>query len=159
MPGRSGTPPPEHPELREPEFVADPLAPRRIVDHTLARRAALANLVLAATGSTDHLDPHPHLIRAARHHGEPCSDPCPWCKTAGELVRLRYAYGDELGPYSGRLRSETELRRMATEHGEFRVYVVEVCRSCGWNHLVMSYVLGDGVPRPALRGSRDMLNL
>ena len=35
---------------------------------------------------------------------------------------------------------------MAHEHGEFRVYVVEVCRGCGWNHLALSYVLGrDGL--------------
>ena len=25
---------------------------------------------------------------------------------------------------------------------EFTVYAVEVCRSCGWNHLDASYVLG-----------------
>ena len=47
---------------------------------------------------------------------------------------------------------------MANEHGRFRVYLVEVCRSCGWNHLLRSYVLGDGVPRPALRATRDMLD-
>jgi hypothetical protein len=27
------------------------------------------------------------------------------------------------------------------------VYVVEVCLSGSWNHLALSYVLGDGVPR------------
>ena len=31
--------------------------------------------------------------------------------------------------------------------GEFRAYVVEVCQSCGWNHLASSYVLGTGEPR------------
>jgi hypothetical protein len=31
---------------------------------------------------------------------------------------------------------------MATLYGEFNVYVVEVCRTCSWNHLVQSYVLG-----------------
>ena len=25
---------------------------------------------------------------------------------------------------------------------EFQVYVVEVCRGCGWNHLVEQYLLG-----------------
>ena len=29
---------------------------------------------------------------------------------------------------------------------EFQVYVVEVCRGCGWNHLVEQYLLGrDGL--------------
>ena len=44
---------------------------------------------------------------------------------------------------------------MAREHGEFRVYVVEVCQRCGWNHLRPSYVLGDGVPRRAPPTPRD----
>ena len=71
---------------------------------------------------------------------------------------MSYVYGDELGQYSGRVKTECELAEMAREHGEFRVYVVEVCAGpsagtlgsgggCGWNHLVQSYVLGDGVPR------------
>ena len=36
---------------------------------------------------------------------------------------------------------------MGMDHREFKVYVVEVCRCCGWNHLALSYVLGrDGLP-------------
>lgn len=153
----SGRPPVERPELREPEDVADPTAPRGVVDHTLQRRAALGSLVLTATGASDYLDPHPHLLRAARNHGQAADEPCPWCKDKESLCYLRYAYGDELGPFSGRLRTESELPELARQHGQFRVYVVEVCRKCGWNHLVRSYVLGDGVPRPALRAPRDMI--
>jgi len=157
-PGAASKPPQARPELAEPEQVADPHAPRGIIDYTLQRRAALGSLVLVATGASDHLDPHPHLLRAARNHGVPAGEPCPWCKSKDDLATLNYAYGDELGPYSGRLRTQAELARMATEHGRFRVYLVEVCRSCGWNHLLRSYVLGDGVPRPALRATRDMLD-
>jgi hypothetical protein len=43
---------------------------------------------------------------------------------------------------------------MEAEHGEFRVYVVEVCPECTWNHLTASFVLGDGVPRRPLRARR-----
>ena len=43
---------------------------------------------------------------------------------------------------------------MAREHAEFSVYVVEVCTGCGWNHLVVSFVLGDGVPRQRSRRRR-----
>lgn len=155
VPGASGRPRPERPELREPEDVSDPTAPRRVVDHTLQRRNALASLVLTATGASDHLDPHPHLIRAAKNHGVPAGEPCPWCRDRKSLVHLRYVYGDELGPYSGRLRTESELASLAYEHGFFRVYLVEVCPKCQWNHLVRSYVLGDGVPRRARRAPRD----
>ena len=156
-PGLPGTPKRERPELREPEDVADPYAPRRIIDHTLTRRAALGALVTAATGASDHLDPHPYLLRAAKNHGLETNTPCPWCKEDEALKHLNYVYGDELGAYSGRLKTEPELREMATEHGEFRVYIVEVCVGCGWNHLVKSYVLGDGIPRAALRAPRDIL--
>ena len=65
------------------------------------------------------------------------------------LVELSYTFGDELGQYSGRLKARAELEVMAREHGEFSVYVVEVCTGCGWNHLVVSFVLGDGEPRTA----------
>lgn len=157
-PGTSSRPPTEHPELREPEKVDDPTAPRRVIDHTLQRRSALAALVLTATGASDHLDPHPYLLRAARNHGISAQERCPWCRKEDTLKYLNYVYGDELGPYSGRLRTATELRAMAFEHGQFRVYVVEVCADCGWNHLVRSYVLGDGIPRAALRAPRDLLD-
>ncbi len=157
VPGESGRPPKPKPELCEPEEVENPKAPRRIVDHKLARRAALAKTALVAAGASDHLDPHPYLLRAARNHGEPVDELCPYCRGRETLVHLRYVYGDELGPYSGRLRTATELDAMATRHGAFRVYLVEVCQACGWNHLVVSYVLGDGKPRQALRASRDML--
>jgi hypothetical protein len=33
---------------------------------------------------------------------------------------------------------------MQSEYGEFRVYVVEICTHCHWNHLVESFLLGDG---------------
>lgn len=157
VPGASSTPPRPRPELREPERVADPQKPRRIIDHSLNRRAALGALVTTATGASDHLDPHPYLLRAAKNHGTESGLPCPWCKDDEGLKHLTYVYGDELGAYSGRLKTKAELREMATQHGEFRVYLVEICAECGWNHLVRSYVLGDGVPRPALRTPRDLV--
>lgn len=157
-PGLSGTPKRERPELREPEQIADPYAPRRIIDHTLTRRSALGSLVTSATGASDHLDPHPYLLRAAKNHGLETGVACPWCKDKEALKHLNYVYGDELGSYSGRLKTPSEVRTMATEHGEFRVYLVEVCVACGWNHLVKSYVLGDGIPRAALTTPRDLLD-
>jgi hypothetical protein len=63
------------------------------------------------------------------------------------MALLRYVYSDELGQYSGRIRSAAEIVEMAGEHGQLAVYVVEVCRNCSWNHLVASYVVGDGIAR------------
>lgn len=63
------------------------------------------------------------------------------------MVNLHYVFGDQLGQYSGRIKSTKELDEMQNEFGEFKVVVVEVCLECGWNHMISSYLLGDGVKR------------
>jgi len=141
----------------ESEDVADPLLPRDVVDYSLARRRNLSAALLAATGSSDALDPHPDLLRAAKHHGQPTEASCPWCRSEA-LVLLRYVYSDELGPFSGRIKSTAELSEMATDFGFLDVYVVEVCPDCHWNHLLRSYTLGDGRPRTPLRRPADLLD-
>jgi hypothetical protein len=153
--GAPSKPPRPRPELAEPEDVDDPYAPRREVDYTLERRRALGKLVLTATGASENLDPHPDLLRAAKYHGQPIPDTCPWCRTTGTMVLLRYTWGDELGDYTGRQHSEAEIREMASSHGQFRVDEVEVCRSCHWHFRLRSYVLGDGRPRRALRAPKN----
>ena len=57
---------------------------------------------------------------------------------------VSWVYGDELKHVAGSARSPEELTRMAGLFTEFTVYEVEVCRTCQWNHLVRSYVLGTG---------------
>lgn len=152
--GAPGKPPRPRPEQAEPEDVEDPRTPRRVVDYTLERRRALGRLVLTATGASDNLDPHPDLLRAAKYHGVPLPDPCPWCR-GSHMVLLRYTWGDELGDYTGRQHTEAEILEMAGRHGQFRVDEVEVCRACHWHFRLRSYVLGDGVPRRALRAPKN----
>jgi hypothetical protein len=124
---------------------------RSVVDYGLARRATLASVHSGRTTVADVCDAHPYLLRAAKFHGEPTGDRCPICRKTN-LTHVTYVYGDELGQYEGRVKQARELAEMATEYGEFRVYVVEVCQSCGWNHLAFSYVLGTG--EPAVRRRR-----
>ena len=144
--------------LPQAEDVADPARPRAVLDHALTRRQIVDRIVAGdALAREEHCDADPYLIRAARHHGEPTERPCPVCRVH-DLVHVTYVFGDELGPYSGRVKSSPELPVMAYEHGHFRVYVVEVCVDCGWNHLTMSYVLGDGVPRRPPRTPADLLD-
>lgn len=120
---------------------------RSVIDYSLARRATLTDLFGGgATSANDACDAHPYLLRAAKHHGEPTDRDCPVCRRH-RLTHVTYVYGDELGQFSGRVRATAELEAMAREHGEFRVYVVEVCQGCSWNHLRLSYLLGDGTPR------------
>ncbi len=118
---------------------------RQVVDYALQRRVVLADLYAGRTTTLDVCDAHPYLLRAARYHGEPTEMSCPVCRKE-RLTNVHYVYGDELRAASGQAKSAAELHRMGMDHREFKVYVVEVCRSCGWNHLALSYVLGrDGL--------------
>jgi hypothetical protein len=141
----------------EVEQVDDPTRPRAVVNHGLQRRSALRRLFGGGGLSSDLCDADTYLLRAAKHHGEPASAGCPACRDDG-LVTVTYVYGDELGPYSGRIRKTDELPSMARRFGRFSVYVVEVCGRCHWNFLLTTYVLGDGVPRRALPTPRDLLD-
>jgi hypothetical protein len=118
---------------------------RSVVDYGLARRATLKSVLAGHTTVADVCDAHPYLLRAARFHGEATQLNCPICRKV-MLTHVTYVYGAELGQYEGRVKQTRELDEMASEYGEFRVYVVEVCQSCGWNHLASSYVLGTGEP-------------
>lgn len=98
--------------------------------------------------SMDVCDAHPYLLRAARYHGEPTDRPCPICargqdKNIRPLTQVNYVYGDMLGVASGRPRATKDLPAIGRHHPGVQVYVVEVCQRCAWNHLVVSYVLGE----------------
>ena len=120
------------------------------IDYSLDRRATLLALFRGSTSAMDACDADPYLKRAAKHHGETTTRPCPVCKK-NEMRELRYAFGDQLGQYSGRIKSISELDEMQNEYGEFRVYTVEICLECGWNHLIYSFILGDGRARKTPR--------
>lgn len=128
---------------------------RSVIDYSLQRRATLASLFGGRASTLDVCDADPYLLRAAKFHGEATDRICPVCRKE-KLTHVTYVFGDELGQYSGRIRQTRELEPMAREHGEFRVYVVEVCQGCSWNHLRTSYVLGDGVPRRPPRRHRTV---
>ena len=125
---------------------------RGFIDYSRDKRATLLALF---RGVVDACDADPYLMRAAKHHGEKADRKCPVCKK-DSLVELRYTFGDQLGQYSGRIKSGDELLGMESEFGEFSVYVVEVCRQCSWNHLCSTYLLGDGRERKAPRRQRTL---
>lgn len=125
---------------------------RAYIDYTLDKRATLMGLF---RGVVDACDADPYLMRAAKYHGEKVDRKCPVCKKS-ELVELRYTFGDQLGQFSGRIKSPQELAAMESEFGEFSVYVVEVCRDCSWNHLCSTFILGDGNTRKPPRKVRTL---
>lgn len=118
---------------------------RQIVDYSLRRRALLREVNSGRVGTYEVCDASPYLKSAAKFHGEPTEDRCPVCRR-DNLTHVHYIYGDELKQSAGQARRLAELPVLAMTFGEFQVYVVEVCRSCGWNHLVEQYLLGrDGL--------------
>lgn len=123
---------------------------RQVIDYALRRRALLKQYQSGLVNALDVCDAQPYLLQAAKFHGERTDTPCPVCRAA-KLTHVSWVYGDELKQAAGSARASEELERMATLFGEFDVYVVEVCRRCGWNHLVLSYVLGTGTPPPRPR--------
>lgn len=125
---------------------------RAYIDYTLDKRATLMGLF---RGVVDACDADPYLMRAAKYHGEKVDRKCPVCKKF-ELVELRYTFGDQLGQFSGRIKSPQELAAMENEFGEFSVYVVEVCLDCSWNHLCSTFLLGDGLTRKPPRKVRTL---
>ena len=125
---------------------------RQVVDYALQRRALLADVRAGRVGLAAVCDAGPYLLRAARFHGEASDAACPVCREQ-QLSHVSWVFGDALGHASGSARKPAELDDLAARHAEFSVHVVEVCRACSWNHLVLSYVLGTGSParRPARR--------
>ncbi len=118
---------------------------RSIVDYSLARRSLLHDVYANRVGVFEVCDASPYLKSAARFHGDPTEERCPICRREN-LTHVNYIYGDELKASAGQARSGAELPVLAMTLREFQVYVVEVCRGCGWNHLIEQYLLGrDGL--------------
>lgn len=116
---------------------------RQVVDYALQRRALLAQVHAGRVGVMEVCDADPYLVRAAEFHGVPSDVLCPVCRKE-RLTNVSWVFGDELKHAAGTARAPAELDRMAAVFTEFNVHVVEVCRTCSWNQLILSYVLGTG---------------
>lgn len=124
---------------------------RQVVDYALRRRSLLTEVYSGRTGVWDVCDANPYLLRAAKFHGKPSAVMCPICRKE-QLTLVSWVFGEHLGPVSGSARTSEELVRLAAQFAEFTVHVVEVCRTCSWNHLVKSYALGAERPPKGTRG-------
>ena len=128
---------------------------RDAIDYSLNRRATLIALFKGLSSGSDACDVDPYLKIAAKYHGERVERLCPVCRV-DQMVELRYTFGDQLGQYSGRIKTSEEMAEMQDLYGEFRVYIVEICRGCGWHHLIHSFKLGDGKYRKPPRRVRTL---
>lgn len=125
---------------------------RQVVDYALQRRSLLAAVYSGRTGVSEVCDANPYLLRAAKFHGKQSQVMCPICRKE-QLTLVSWVFGEHLGAVSGSARTAEELVLLATRFSDFKVHVVEVCRTCSWNHLVKSYVLGAAQP-PTRSGKR-----
>ncbi|HEX2771778.1 MAG TPA: DUF5318 domain-containing protein [Micromonosporaceae bacterium] len=131
---------------------------RQVVDYSLQKRALLREVFSGRVGTYEVCDASPYLKSAARFHGEPTDERCPVCRREN-LTYVHYIYGDELKQSAGQARTSAELATLSMTLREFKVFVVEVCRACDWNHLVEQYLLGrDGLnghdaARPAMEAA------
>jgi hypothetical protein len=118
---------------------------RQVVDYSLRKRALLRDVHAGRVGTYEVCDASPYLKNAARFHGEPTEERCPVCRV-DNLTYVHYIYGDELKNSAGQARKLAELPALAMTLREFQVFVVEICPSCAWNHLVEQYLLGSDSP-------------
>ncbi len=117
------------------------LVHRRVVDYALAKRAKLAEVRGGRLGLDEVCDADAYLLRAAQFHGVATGQSCPVCRKE-QITQVSWVFGSSLGQASGSARTPAEIARLEARAGEFTVHVVEVCRTCHWNHLIRSYVAG-----------------
>jgi len=110
------------------------------VDYRLARNVVVSEYRKGHLTRLDICDAHPELLRAAADAGEESLEDCPICEDV-KLRLVSYVFGQRL-PASGRcVASKKELARLASPGKDLACYVVEVCPSCSWNHLLQAFSL------------------
>jgi hypothetical protein len=126
---------------------------RSHVDYSLARRAVLISYRSGHVSRLEICDAHPDLLRAARYSGEATTTPCPVCD-GGPLVLVSYVFSDELPKLeNGQVWRRGDLAPLL-KFREVRLYTVEVCTDCSWNHLLSQVAVGHGRSRRTARKGR-----
>ena len=111
------------------------------VEYRLARNAVVDGFRKGRLSRLDVCDAHGELLRAARNVGVANGESCPICEEMG-IVHVTYVFGSRLPPGGRCPGSPTELARLCRRSEEVACFVVEVCPSCAWNHLVRMYPAG-----------------
>ncbi len=108
------------------------------VEYRLARDSTVREYQRGRLSRLDVCDAQPELMRVAVNLGRPTETTCPICED-DKLVHVSFAFGPRL-PASGRpLATNAELQSLARSTDEVAFYVVEVCTSCGWNHMLRMF--------------------
>ena len=111
------------------------------VDYSLARRAVLRDYHSGQISRFEICDAHPDLLRAARYSGEKTSSSCPVCD-GGPIVLVSYAFSDTFPKHeNGKVWPRNDLGPLLKLR-DARLYTVEVCPDCSWNHLLSQAAFG-----------------
>ena len=113
------------------------------VDYRLARQTTLDGWRRGNVGLDVLCDAQPMLRRNAAECGTPTSETCPVCEEY-EVAHVTYVFGPRLPAHGRCISTPGELARLDARQANLTGYVVEVCPSCGWNHLVRITSLGRG---------------
>jgi hypothetical protein len=120
---------------------ARPAASAGQIDYRLVRKRTVDEFKRGRLSRLDVCDAQPELLRTALNCGRTSEQTCPICEEA-PVALVTFAFGPRL-PASGRcITSAKELDRLSRRLAELACYVVEVCTSCSWNHLLRSFPLG-----------------
>ncbi|MGA1031925.1 MAG: DUF5318 family protein [Ilumatobacteraceae bacterium] len=111
------------------------------IDFRMMRRAYLARVHSGDVPRHDACDASNDLVFAARQFGVQRRSACPLCGQH-ELRNVTYLFGPRL-PKAGKcVTSARQLHEANTRTECFTGYAVEVCLSCGWNHLLSATPYG-----------------
>lgn len=111
------------------------------VDYRLAREATLVAWRDGDLSTEQVCDAQRELQRNAEFCGVALPAPCPVCDGA-DLVEVTYVFGPRLPKHGRCVTSDKEMARIDARKSASQGYVVEVCTTCGWNHLTRSRALG-----------------
>lgn len=112
------------------------------IDFRLARQSVLGAFRAGSLTQAQICDAQPELLRNAEFCGTPTDQPCPVCEAP--LCHVTYVFGSRLPSHGRCISAAAELERLARRRAISTGYIVEVCVTCRWNHLVRSYLMGTG---------------
>ena len=111
------------------------------IDYRLLRATVLQAWRDGKVGVAELCDAQLELRRNAEFCGRSIDSPCPVCE-ALELVEVTYVFGPRLPSHGRCVTTKKEMIRLKARKQTSQAYAVEVCKRCGWNHLLKSYLLG-----------------
>jgi hypothetical protein len=111
------------------------------IDYRLVRKHTVDEFKRGRLSRIDVCDAQPELLRAARNCGRTGQQVCPICEEE-QIVLVSFVFGPRLPAHGRCVTSAKELDRLDRRTGQLACYVVEVCPSCAWNHLLRSFPLG-----------------